>query len=93
MALLLTGGFLRESVFDFVELKLWKVGTPSSNSSGVMISTKNLSGTSNSATLANVAPYNLKGAAVVNVSGQAISVTGTNVSGVTNSMVFGAAIN
>ena len=68
-------------------------GTPSSNSSGVMISTKNLSGTSNSATLANVAPYNLKGAAVVNVSGQAISVTGTNVSGVTNSMVFGAAVN
>jgi hypothetical protein len=29
----------------------------------------------------------------VNVSGQAISVTGTNVSGVTNSMVFGGKIN
>jgi prepilin-type N-terminal cleavage/methylation domain-containing protein len=68
-------------------------GTPSSNSSGVMISTKNLSGTSNSATMANVAPYNLKGAAVVNVSGQAVSVTGTNVSGVTNSMVFGSTVN
>jgi prepilin-type N-terminal cleavage/methylation domain-containing protein len=64
-------------------------GVPSSNSSGVMISTKNLQGNSNSATLNNVAPYNLKGAAVVNVSGQAVSVTGTNVSGVTNSMVFG----
>ena len=68
-------------------------GTPSSNSSGVMISTKNLTGTSNSATLDNVAPYNLKGAAVVNVSGQAVSVTGTNVSGVTNSMNFGGTVN
>jgi len=68
-------------------------GTPSSNSSGVMICTANLSGTSNTATLANSAPYNLKGAAVVNVSGQAIAVTGTNVSGVTNNMNFGAKIN
>ena len=68
-------------------------GTPSSNSSGVMISTKNLTGASNTATLDNVAPYNLKGAAVVNVSGQAISVTGTNVAGVTNSMSFGTTIN
>ena len=68
-------------------------GTPSSNSSGVMLCTANLSGTSNTATLANSAPYNLKGAAIVNVSGQAISVTGTNVSGVTNSMVFGGKIN
>jgi prepilin-type N-terminal cleavage/methylation domain-containing protein len=68
-------------------------GTPSSNSASVMISTKNLTGTSNSATMNNVAPYNLKGAAVVNVSGQAISVTGTNVSGVTNSMVFGTTVN
>jgi len=68
-------------------------GTPASNSAGVMICTANLSGTSNTATLANSAPYNLKGAAIVNVSGQAISVTGTNVSGVTNSMVFGSKIN
>jgi prepilin-type N-terminal cleavage/methylation domain-containing protein len=72
--------------------QLWD-GTPSSNSSGVMITTKNLSGTSNSATVANVAPYNLKGAAAVNASGQAISVVGTNVSGLTNSMTFGAEIN
>jgi hypothetical protein len=58
-----------------------------------MTTTKNLSGTSNSATVANVAPYNLKGAAAVNASGQAISVVGTNVSGLTNSMTFGAEIN
>ena len=68
-------------------------GTPSSNSSGVMICTANLTGNSNTATLNNSAPYNLKGAAVVNVSGQAVSVTGTNVSGVTNSMVFGSQVN
>jgi prepilin-type N-terminal cleavage/methylation domain-containing protein len=68
-------------------------GTPSSNSAGVMLSTANLSGTSSNATVANSAPYNLKGGAVVNVSGQAISVVGTNVSGLTNSMVFGTKVN
>jgi prepilin-type N-terminal cleavage/methylation domain-containing protein len=68
-------------------------GTPSSNSSGVMLTTANLSGTASNATVANSAPYNLKGAAAVNVSGQAISVVGTNVSGLTNSMAFGARVN
>jgi prepilin-type N-terminal cleavage/methylation domain-containing protein len=68
-------------------------GNPSSNSSAVMLTTANLTGTSNSATVGNVAPYNLKGAAAVNASGQAVSVVGTNVTGLTNSMVFGARIN
>jgi prepilin-type N-terminal cleavage/methylation domain-containing protein len=68
-------------------------GTPSSNSSAVMLTTANLTGTSNSATVGNVAPYNLKGAAAVNASGQAISVVGTNVTGLTNSMTFGTQIN
>ena len=67
-------------------------GTPSSNSSGVMLTTANLTGTSNSATVANSSPYNLKGAAAVNVSGQAISVVGTNVTGLTNAMTFGGQI-
>ena len=68
-------------------------GNPSSNSSGVMLTTANLTGTSNSATVANSAPYNQKGAAAVNVSGQAVSVVGTNTSALTNGMTFGAQIN
>jgi len=68
-------------------------GNPSSNSSAVMLTTANLTGTSNSATVGNSAPYNLKGAAAVNASGQAISVVGTNVTGLTNAMIFGARIN
>jgi prepilin-type N-terminal cleavage/methylation domain-containing protein len=68
-------------------------GTPSSNEAAVVLTTANLTGTSNSATVGNVAPYNLKGAAAVNATGQAISVVGTNVTGLTNSMVFGARIN
>jgi prepilin-type N-terminal cleavage/methylation domain-containing protein len=68
-------------------------GLPSSNSSGVMLSTANLSQSSGSnAQVQNVAPYNLKGGAVVNVSGQAVSVTGTNVTGVNNSMYFGKVV-
>lgn len=67
-------------------------GTPSSNSSAVVLTTANLSGTSNSATVANSAPYNLKGAAAVNASGQAMSVTGTNVTGLTNAMTFGTQV-
>jgi prepilin-type N-terminal cleavage/methylation domain-containing protein len=68
-------------------------GNPSSNSSGVMLTTANLTGTSNSATVNNSAPYNLKGAAAVSVSGQAMSVVGTNVTGLTNSMNFGSVVN
>lgn len=68
-------------------------GTPSSNASAVMLTTANLTGTSNSATVNNTAPYNLKGGAAVNASGQAISVTGTNVTGLTNAMTFGSQIN
>lgn len=68
-------------------------GTPSSNSAGVMLTTANLTGSSNSATVGNVAPYNLKGAAAVNASGQAISVVGTNVTGLTNAMAFGTQVN
>jgi prepilin-type N-terminal cleavage/methylation domain-containing protein len=68
-------------------------GNPSGNSSGVMLTTANLTGTSNSATVNNSAPYNLKGAAAVSVSGQAMSVVGTNVTGLTNSMTFGSAVN
>jgi prepilin-type N-terminal cleavage/methylation domain-containing protein len=68
-------------------------GTPSSNEAAVMLTTANLTGTSNNATVANIAPYNLKGAAAVNASGQAISVVGTNVTGLTNSMTFGARVN
>ena len=67
--------------------------TPSSNSSGVMLTTANLTGSSNTAAVANVAPYNLKGGAAVSVSGQAMSVVGTNISGLTNSMNFGAQVN
>jgi hypothetical protein len=58
-----------------------------------MLTTANLTGTSNSATVNNSAPYNLKGAAAVSVSGQAMSVVGTNVTGLTNSMTFGSAVN
>jgi prepilin-type N-terminal cleavage/methylation domain-containing protein len=68
-------------------------GNPSSNSSAVMLTTANLTGTASNATVGNSAPYNLKGAAAVNASGQAISVVGTNITGLTNSMVFGARIN
>ena len=67
-------------------------GDPSSNTAGVMLTTANLKGSSNSATVENKPPYNLKGAAVVNVSGQAVSVVGTNVSNMTNNMVFGTAV-
>jgi len=67
-------------------------GSPSSNSSGVMLATANISGSSNSATVGNSAPYFLKGGAVVSVSGAAISVTGTNIAGLTNSVVFGTDI-
>jgi prepilin-type N-terminal cleavage/methylation domain-containing protein len=68
-------------------------GTPSSNEAAVVLTTANLTGTSNTAIVGNTAPYNLKGAAAVNASGQAISVVGTNITGLTNSMVFGARIN
>jgi prepilin-type N-terminal cleavage/methylation domain-containing protein len=68
-------------------------GTPSSNEAAVFLTTANLSGTSSNATVGNVAPYNLKGAAAVNASGQAISVNGTNVNGLTNSMNFGNRVN
>jgi prepilin-type N-terminal cleavage/methylation domain-containing protein len=59
-----------------------------SNASDVMLSTANISGTSNTATVNNTAPYFLKGAALVNVSGAAISVVGTNVTAVTNAVTF-----
>jgi prepilin-type N-terminal cleavage/methylation domain-containing protein len=68
-------------------------GTPSSNSAAVVLTTANLTGTSNSATVGNVAPYNQKGAAAVNASGQAMSITGTNVTGLTNAMTFGSQVN
>ncbi len=68
-------------------------GTPSGNESAVMLTTANLTGSSNNATIGNSAPYFLKGAAAVNAAGQAISVVGTNVTGLTNSMSFGARVN
>jgi prepilin-type N-terminal cleavage/methylation domain-containing protein len=68
-------------------------GSPASNSAGVMLSTKNITGSSNSATVGDSAPYFLKGAAIVNVSGAAISVVGTNVSALTNTVVFGTTVN
>jgi prepilin-type N-terminal cleavage/methylation domain-containing protein len=67
-------------------------GNPSANSSGVMLTTKNLTGSSNTATVADTAPYFLKGGAAVNVSGQAISVVGTNVTGLQQNMVFGTQV-
>ncbi len=68
-------------------------GNPSSNSAGVMLGTANIDGSSNSATVNNAAPYFLKGGAVVNASGAAISVVGTNVTGLTNTVAFGAKVN
>jgi prepilin-type N-terminal cleavage/methylation domain-containing protein len=68
-------------------------GSPSSNSAGVMLASANISGSSNSATVANSAPYFLKGAAVVNASGAAISVVGTNVTALTNTVAFGSKVN
>jgi prepilin-type N-terminal cleavage/methylation domain-containing protein len=68
-------------------------GNPSSNSSAVILTTANISGTASNATVNNVAPYNLKGGAAVNASGQAMSITGTNVTGLTNAMTFGSQIN
>lgn len=68
-------------------------GNPAQESAGVMLTTANLSGSSNTATVANSAPYFLKGAAAVSVSGQAVSVVNTNVTGLTGSMVFGQKVN
>jgi len=62
--------------------------TSSGDSGSIMLATANLTGSSNNITVdATAAPYNAKGGALVTVSGQAISITGTNVSGVTNSGV------
>ena len=58
-----------------------------------MLGTANIDGSSNSATVNNAAPYFLKGGAVVNASGAAISVVGTNVTGLTNTVAFGAKVN
>jgi len=66
--------------------------TAAGNSSDVMLSTANLTGTSNSATVNNAAPYFLKGGALVTVTGQAISVTGTNVTALTNTVSFPSTI-
>lgn len=68
-------------------------GNPASNNSGVMLSTKNITGTSNSATVQNVAPYNLKGGVVICVDGGGYQVNGTNVTALTNSAVFGSVVN
>ncbi len=61
---------------------VFNVGS-SGNSLNVFIATANVS----NGTVQNVAPYNLKGAALVTVGGSAISIVGTNVN--TNNYVFG----
>ncbi len=61
---------------------VFNVGS-SGNSLNVFIATANVS----NGTVQNVAPYNLKGAALVTVGGSAISIIGTNVN--TNNYVFG----
>ena len=61
---------------------VFNVGT-TGNTLDVFISTANVT----NGTVADVAPYNLKGAALVTVSGSAISIVATNVN--TNNYVFG----
>ena len=54
--------------------------TAAGNVGNVMLSTANLTGTASNATVGDRAPYFLKGAALVTVAGQAISLNSTNTS-------------
>ena len=62
--------------------------TSAGNVGNVMLSTANLTGTASNATMIDVLPYFNKGAALVTVSGQAISVNGTNVSALSSSVTW-----
>jgi prepilin-type N-terminal cleavage/methylation domain-containing protein len=87
---LVNGGYISNNAFsNLLSVKgttnnsaVFNVG-PNGNTLNVFIATANVS----NGTVSDVAPYNLKGAAVVTVGGSAISIVGTNVN--TNNYVFG----
>jgi prepilin-type N-terminal cleavage/methylation domain-containing protein len=88
---LVNGGYITNNAFvNLMSVKATTANTavfnvsPSGNSLNVFIATANVS----NGTVQNIAPYNLKGAALVTVGGSAISVVGTNVN--TNNYVFGS---